>query len=105
MGWNDVRLSAGSRGPADIIATCKNAKWFIQVKASGGVPRLKGYEVKMLMELAADKGGLPVVSTFQPFCSGYCTGNYSILFYLLDSWQAIDPVEALESQEHISSQL
>jgi hypothetical protein len=106
MGWNDVRLSRGSRGPADITASCKNAKWFIQVKASGGVPRLKSYEVKMLMELAASKNGLPVVSTYQPFgSSGFNTGNYSILFYLLDSWQAIDPVEALGHQEHTFSQL
>jgi len=105
IGWNDVRLSRGSRGPADITAACKNAKWFIQVKASGGVPRLRGYEVKLLMELAERKGGLPVVSTYQPFGSGFSTGNYSILFYLLDSWQAIDPVEALGLQERTFSQL
>lgn len=104
MGWDDVRLSKGSRGPADITATCKNARWFIQVKASGGVPRLKGYEVKRLMELAASKDGLPVVSTYQPFGSGFSTGNYSILFYLLDSWQAIDPAEALGRQERTFSQ-
>lgn len=97
MGWEDVRMSRGSRGPADIVATCRNAKWFIQVKASGGIPRLKGYEVKRLMELAKSKNGLPVVSTYQPFGSGFNTGNYSILFYLLDGWQALDPMEALGS--------
>jgi hypothetical protein len=90
MGW-DVRLSPASRGPADIVATCKNAKWLIQVKASSGIPRLKGREVKRLIELAESAGGLPVVSTFQPFPGGFSTGNYSILFYLLDSWQLIDP--------------
>jgi hypothetical protein len=105
MGWDDVRLSKCSRGPADITATCKSAKWFIQVKASGGVPRLKSYEVNRLMEFAASKNGLPVVSTYQPFGSGFNTGNYSILFYLLDSWQAIDPVEALGHQERTFSQL
>jgi hypothetical protein len=103
IGWDDVHLSKGSRGPADIVATCKSAKWFIQVKASGGVPRLRGYEVKRLMELAASKDGMPVVSTYQPFGSGFSTGNYSILFYLLDSWQAIDPVEALECEGHTFS--
>jgi len=84
IGW-DVRLSPASRSPADIVANCDSSKWFIQVKPSSGIPRLKGYEVKRLMELAKSKGGLPVVSTFQPFCGGFSTGNYSILFYVLDS--------------------
>lgn len=90
LGWN-VALSRGSRGPADIIATCGNAYWFIQVKSSAGVPRIRGYEIKKLKEIAACKGGLPVVSTLQPFHSGFSTGNYSILFYMLDNWQALDP--------------
>lgn len=94
-GWNVV-LSPASRGPADIVATCGNSsKWFIQVKSSGGIPRLRGYEVKRLKELAANNNGLPVVSTFQPFRGGFSTGNYSILFYALDSWQALDPIEFL----------
>jgi Holliday junction resolvase len=96
LGWN-VALSRGSRGPADIIATCGNAYWFIQVKSSASVPRIRGYEIKKLKEIATCKGGLPVVSTLQPFHSGFSTGNYSILFYMLDNWQALDPVSALES--------
>jgi len=107
IGW-DVRLSPASRGPADIVATCESLKWFIQVKASSGIPRLKSYEVKRLQELARSKGGLPVVSTFQPFPGGFSTGNYSILFYLLESWQALDPMKfmgrgdctALRSSSH-----
>jgi hypothetical protein len=95
-GWN-VALSRGSRGPADIIATCGNAQWFIQVKSSAGVPRLRGYEIKRLKEIAANKGGLPVISTLQPFRGGFSTGNYSILFYMLDSWQSLDPANALQS--------
>ena len=91
LGWN-VTLSRGSRGPADIIAACG-----IQVKSSTGVPRIRGYEIKKLKEIAACKGGLPVVSTLQPFHSGFSTGNYSILFYMLDNWQALDPVSALKS--------
>jgi hypothetical protein len=90
IGW-DVRLSPASRGPADIVATLDEEKWFIQVKASSGIPRLKGFEVKRLIDLAKGKGGLPIVSTFQPFPGGFSTGNYSILFYLLDNWQLIDP--------------
>lgn len=95
-GWN-VALSRGSRGPADIIATCGNMQWFIQVKSSAGVPRLRGYEIKRLKEIAASKGGLPVISTLQPLRGGFSTGNYSILFYMLDTWQALDPVNAVGS--------
>lgn len=92
IGWG-VQLSPGSRGPADIVATCANSKWFIQVKASSGIPRLRGYEVKRLKELAESNNALPIVSTFQPFPGGFSTGNYSIQFYLLDNWQVMDPAE------------
>jgi hypothetical protein len=68
--------------------------WFIQVKSSSGVPRIKGYEIKRLKEIAAIKRGLPVVSTLQPFHNGFSTGNYSILFYMLDNWQVLDPRSA-----------
>ena len=101
IGWKDVKLSPGSRGPADIIATSNSARWFIQVKASGGIPRLRGYEVKRLMDLADRTSGLPVVATYQPYKQGFITGNYSILFYLLDSWDLLDPVTAIDSQEYI----
>jgi hypothetical protein len=47
--------------------------------------------------MAARKGGLPVISTLQPFPSGFSTGNYSILFYMLDSWRSLDPASALDS--------
>jgi Archaeal holliday junction resolvase (hjc) len=95
-GWN-VALSRGSRGPADIVATCGDAQWFIQVKSSVGVPRLHGYEIKRLKEIAASNGGLPVISTLQPMRGGFDIGNYSILFYMLDSWQSLDPASALEN--------
>jgi hypothetical protein len=94
-GW-DVVLSPASRGPADIVAICNDSKWFIQVKASSGIPRLRSYEVKRLQELAERDNGIPVVSTFQPFPGGFSTGNYSILFYALPSWQMLDPIEFLE---------
>lgn len=108
IGWSDVCLSKGSRGPADIIALSRDdsnniaIKWLIQVKASGGIPRLKGYEVKRLMNFAKNNEGLPVVATYQPLDGGFSIGNFSILFYLLDSWQKIDPSEALGRQARIS---
>jgi Holliday junction resolvase len=94
IGWN-ISLSKGSRGPADIIATSGNVCWFIQVKSSGGVPHIRGYEIKRLRRLAERKGGLPVISTLQPHCDGFSIGNYSILFYMLDDWQALDPQTAM----------
>jgi hypothetical protein len=99
IGWKEVNLSPGSRGPADIIATCNAARWFIQVKASNGVPRLRGYEIKRLMDLANCANGVPVIATYQPFDKGFTTGNYSILFYLLDSWHQLDPVAALTNNK------
>ena len=103
IGWQDVRLSRGSRGPADITALPCNGgvRWLIQVKASSGIPRLKGYEVKRLMDFAKNNDSLPVVATYQPLSSGFSTGNYSILFYLLDSWQELDPIEAAGRQARI----
>jgi len=95
-GWN-IALSRGSRGPADIIATCGKTQWFIQVKSSAGVPRLRGYEIKRLKEIADSRGGLPVISTLQPIRGGFNTGNYSILFYMLESWQVLDPVSTVHS--------
>jgi Holliday junction resolvase len=92
LGW-DVSLSRGSRGPADIVASFEGTKWFVQVKSSGGIPRLKGYEVKRLVDMAEEKGGLAVVSTLQPSGPGFSIGNFAISFYLLDSWELVDPSE------------
>jgi len=100
IGWRDVRMSRGSRGPADITASCEGSRWLIQVKASGGVPRLKGFEIRRLMDLAKCYDGIPVIATYQPNSGGFSTGNYSIFFYLLDSWQELDPIGTLERQVH-----
>ena len=90
-GWHDVKLSPGSRGPADIVATRSTERWFIQVKASSGVPRLKGREVRGLISLAEKNGGRAVVSTLQPSGPGsFRTGNYAVTFYDLDSWKILD---------------
>jgi len=99
IGWNDVRLSPGSRGPADITASCPGTRWFIQLKASSGVPRLRGHEVKALKELAENNNGLAVVSTLQPFGTGsFRIGNYAVTFYELDNWKILDPIESLGSK-------
>jgi Holliday junction resolvase len=99
VGWADVKLSPGSRGPADIVASCPNACWYIQVKASSGIPRLKAREVRTLIKLAADNKGSAVVSTLQPSsAAAFSTGNFGVNFYELDSWKIIDPTEFLGSR-------
>jgi Holliday junction resolvase len=106
-GWN-IQLSKGSRGPADLVARRNSTVWLIQVKSSTTLPKLKGYEVKRLKEMANISGGLAVIAILRP---GYrenpnksslslkgdertCEinlGRYSIFFYSLDSWKAITP--------------
>src|SRR2546423_14659061 len=63
-GWG-VKLSQGSRGPADIIAAHKSIKWLIQVKSSTRIPKLKGYEEKQLIKMAKIAGGLAVYVNFK----------------------------------------
>lgn len=64
-GWT-VQLSKGSRGPADLYA-CKASKiWYIQVKASRKAPRLKGFDIRRLEQLASSTGACPVVALLQP---------------------------------------
>lgn len=100
VGWSDVRLSPGSRGPADIVASCARASWYIQVKASSGIPRLKGREVSRLTKLARENNGSAVVSTLQPFHAGaFSTGNFSVNFYELDSWSVLDPTVFPDSKD------
>ena len=108
-GW-DIELSKGSRGPADIIATRNSTIWFIQVKSSTTLPRLKGYEVKRLKELADISGGLAVIAILWPAYKEnlnnslplegnenlyeFNLGRYSIFFYSLDNWKAITPIQS-----------
>lgn len=102
-GWKIEQLSKGSKGPADIIASNKTTRWFIQVKSSTGLPRLKGYEVKRLRELAEISNGLPVIAILCPIelhnASSEANkeldyanlGNYAIYFYSLHDWKRILP--------------
>lgn len=103
LGWR-VRLSKGSRGPADITA-CKeadNATWLIQVKASSCLPRLKGSEVKRLLDMTEKYGASPVVATLQPNAAShepesggeFVTGRFALSFYLLDGWTRLNPAAA-----------
>jgi Holliday junction resolvase len=113
-GW-DIQLSKGSRGPADIIATRMSTKWLIQVKSSTKIPRLKGYEVKRLVELSRVMSGSAVIATLQPTETARSIltsvgekdnidfyiapkkgipinlGNYVIMFYSLPEWRILTP--------------
>lgn len=64
-GWT-VRLSKGSRGPADLYACKASDTWYIQVKASLKAPRLKGFDIRKLVQLASSTGACPVVALLQP---------------------------------------
>ena len=102
-GWNIEQISKGSKGPADIIASHKSTKWFIQVKSSTALPRLKGYEVKRLRELSESSGGLAVIAILCPADLNRSSsepdkkpdyanlGNYAIYFYSLHNWKRITP--------------
>ena len=104
-GWN-IQLSKGSRGPADLVARRNSTVWLIQVKSSNTVPKLKGYELKRLKEMADISGGLAVIAILRPAFGGNLNkdsmslegderlceinlGRYSIFFYSLDNWEAI----------------
>ncbi len=65
FGWN-VKLSPGSRGPADLLARRKSDKWLIQVKSSRKFGRLKGLDLKKLKDLAVRTDGLPVLALVRP---------------------------------------
>ena len=102
-GWKIEQLSKGSKGPADIIASNETTRWFIQVKSSTGLPRLKGYEVKRLRELAEISNGLPVIAILCPIELRNASseenkeldyanlGNYAIYFHSLHDWKRILP--------------
>ena len=105
-GWN-IQLSKGSRGPADIIATRDSTRWFIQVKSSTMLPRLKGYEVKRLKEMAENHDGLAIIAILRLIQSTEANGalekvnkkqdiinlgNYALFFYSLHNWERITDI-------------
>jgi hypothetical protein len=64
-GW-EVKLSKGSRGPADLMAKKDLILLYIQIKASSKLPRLKGSAITKLKSKSFTDGALPVVATLQP---------------------------------------
>lgn len=115
-GW-DVRMSKGSRGPADIVALFHSVntkmilqKWLIQVKSSINIPRIKGYEISRLSAAATLAAGEPVIAIVQPKSSGETAHAATVLkgptqdsysvsnsaefiahFFSLPSWGVIRP--------------
>ncbi|HET9808030.1 MAG TPA: hypothetical protein VFP49_14100 [Nitrososphaeraceae archaeon] len=65
-GWQ-VKLSKGSRGPADLMAKKDLILLYIQIKASSKLPRIKGSDITKLKSKSHLDGALPVVATLQPF--------------------------------------
>ena len=64
-GW-EVKLSKGSRGPADLMAKKDLILLYIQIKASSKLPRIKGSAITQLKNKSFTDGALPVVATLQP---------------------------------------
>lgn len=65
-GWQ-VKLSKGSRGPADIMAKKDLILLYIQIKASSKLPRIKSSDIIKLKSKSDLDGALPVVAIIQPF--------------------------------------
>lgn len=64
-GW-EVKLSKGSRGPADLMAKKDLILLYIQIKASSKLPRINGAAITKLKSKSINDGALPVVATLQP---------------------------------------
>ena len=65
-GWQ-VKLSKGSRGPADLMAKKDPILLYMQIKASSKLPRIKGSNISKLKNKSHIEGALPVIATLQPF--------------------------------------
>lgn len=62
-----MKLSKGSRGPADLMAKKDLILLYIQIKASSKLPRIKGSNITKLKTKSQLEGALPVIATLQPF--------------------------------------
>lgn len=58
-GFENIRRSAGSRGPADIYAKRDGRKYYVQVKS--GSARITPEGISRLRQLAKERGGTAVV--------------------------------------------
>ena len=65
-GWQ-VKLSKGSRGPADLMAKKDLILIYMQIKASSKLPRIKGSNITKLKSKSHLEGALPVIATIQSF--------------------------------------
>jgi hypothetical protein len=65
-GWQ-VKLSKGSKGPADLMAKKDLILIYMQIKASSKLPRIKGSNITKLKSKSHLDGALPVIATLQPF--------------------------------------
>lgn len=57
-GFENVRMSAGSRGPADVYAKKDGVKYYVQVKSNSA--RLDSEGRRDLRQLARERGGVAV---------------------------------------------
>ena len=64
-GWQ-VKISKGSRGPADLMAKKDLILLYMQIKASSKLPRIKGSNITKLKSKSHLEGALPVIATLQP---------------------------------------
>lgn len=58
-GFENIRRSAGSRGPADIYASKDGRKYYFQIKS--GSASIDSNGINKLRRLARDRGGTAVV--------------------------------------------
>lgn len=58
-GFENIRRSSGSRGPADIYATKNGIKYYFQVKS--GAAQANPHDIERLRELARQRKGTAVV--------------------------------------------
>ncbi len=58
-GFENIRRSSGSRGPADIYAVKDDIKYYVQVKS--GSARITSEGLQNLKDLAEQRGGTAVV--------------------------------------------
>ena len=101
IGW-DVRLSPASRGPGRHCCQLRQFKMVYTRKGKLGYTSAEGLRSEKADGTCKKQRRPTGGTTFQPFCGGFSTGNYSILFYVLDSWQAIEPTKFEARREHIA---
>lgn len=59
QGFENLRRSTGSRGPADIYGVKNDIKYYFQVKS--GSARIDSEGIERLQQLAKERGGTAVV--------------------------------------------